>query len=306
MKKQLICSVLLFIATVAYAQEHWGEDTRDAAYEAPNSLLQKKWKSNDGTWSFSANGILKITDEISIEGVRVSYVVSAKYTRKKDKINVTYTGVKATPNQSDLAGVSARKRDPILKGVRRLNNEFTSMKNKTEHYIMLRLDDECLIITNYNPQTNFFNDLNWTVFYNELHWKKEEERAAQRAIIRARQDSIKMVGEKRRESEDRDKIFDACEQPPTFKDGDVRAWLAKNMQYPPEAAENGISGRVVIGYVVERDGSISNVQVLRGVDPSLDKEAVRLVKSMPKWNPGMTNGSPVRVKYNVPVQFKLQ
>ena len=103
-----------------------------------------------------------------------------------------------------------------------------------------------------------------------------------------------------------DKIFDVVEQAPTFKEGDVRAWLAKNMQYPPIAAENGMSGRVVVGFVVERDGSISHVQVLRGVDPSLDKEAVRVVKSMPKWNPGMQNGSPVRVKYNVPVQFKLQ
>ena len=103
-----------------------------------------------------------------------------------------------------------------------------------------------------------------------------------------------------------DKIFDVVEQAPTFKEGDVRAWLAKNLQYPPVAAENGISGRVVVGFGVERDGSISHVQVLRGVDPSLDKEAVRVVKAMPKWNPGMQNGSPVRVKYNVPVQFKLQ
>ena len=103
-----------------------------------------------------------------------------------------------------------------------------------------------------------------------------------------------------------DKIFDVVEQQPTFKEGDVRAWLARNMQYPPVAAENGSQGRVVVGFVVERDGSISHVQILRGVDPSLDKEAMRVVKSMPKWNPGMQNGSPVRVKYNVPVQFKLQ
>jgi protein TonB len=78
------------------------------------------------------------------------------------------------------------------------------------------------------------------------------------------------------------------------------------MQYPPVAAENGIEGTVVVGFVVERDGSISNVNVLRSPDPSLSKEAVRVVKSMPKWNPGMQNGSPVRVKYNVPVKFKLQ
>ena len=105
---------------------------------------------------------------------------------------------------------------------------------------------------------------------------------------------------------DENKIFDDVEQAPTFKEGDVQAWLAKNMKYPRIAAENGISGRVVVGFVVELDGSISQVQVLRGVDPSLDKEAVRLVKSMPKWNPGMQNGYPVRVKYKTPVQFKLQ
>lgn len=103
-----------------------------------------------------------------------------------------------------------------------------------------------------------------------------------------------------------DKIFDVVEQAPTFKEGDVRSWLANHMQYPPVAAENGIEGTVVVGFVVERDGSISNVNVLRSPDPSLSKEAVRVVKSMPKWNPGMQNGSPVRVKYNVPVKFKLQ
>ena len=103
-----------------------------------------------------------------------------------------------------------------------------------------------------------------------------------------------------------DKIFDVVEQAPTFKEGDVRSWLANHMQYPPVAAENGIEGTVVVGFVVERDGSISNVNVLRSPDPSLSKEAVRVVKSMPKWNPCMQNGSPVRVKYNVPVKFKLQ
>ena len=103
-----------------------------------------------------------------------------------------------------------------------------------------------------------------------------------------------------------DKIFDVVEVQPSFREGDVRAWLARNLQYPPVAAENGISGRVVVGFVVEKNGSISNVQVLRGVDPSLDREAVRVVKAMPKWNPGTQRGKPVRVKYNIPVTFKLQ
>ena len=78
------------------------------------------------------------------------------------------------------------------------------------------------------------------------------------------------------------------------------------MNYPIPAQENGISGRVVISFVVETDGSITQVQVAKPVDPLLDKEAARVVSSMPKWVPGQQNGQKVRVKYNVPVNFKLQ
>ena len=102
-----------------------------------------------------------------------------------------------------------------------------------------------------------------------------------------------------------DMIFDVVEQQPTFREGDVRTWIASRVQYPPVAAENNVQGRVVVGFIIERDGSVSHVQVLRGVDPSLDKEAVRVVKSMPKWNPGKQNGSTVRVKYSVPITFRL-
>ena len=72
------------------------------------------------------------------------------------------------------------------------------------------------------------------------------------------------------------------------------------------AQENGVQGRVIIAFVVERDGSITDVNVVRSVDPSLDKEAARVVRNMPKWIPGKQNGAPVRVKYNVPVTFRLQ
>jgi len=101
-------------------------------------------------------------------------------------------------------------------------------------------------------------------------------------------------------------IFDVVEQPPSFAHGNVMAWLSQNIHYPPVAEENNIQGRVVVSFVVEPDGSLSNVQVVKSVDPSLDKEAARVVKSMPKWNPGKQNGQVVRVKYNLPVTFKLQ
>jgi protein TonB len=104
------------------------------------------------------------------------------------------------------------------------------------------------------------------------------------------------------------KVFDVVEQMPQFKGGDaaLMEYLNKNIKYPVIAEENGIQGRVVTTFVVERDGSITDVKVIKSVDPSLDKEAVRVVKSMPKWNPGKQNGSAVRVKFTLPVTFRLQ
>ena len=88
--------------------------------------------------------------------------------------------------------------------------------------------------------------------------------------------------------------------------GALMQYLSSHIKYPVVAEENGIQGRVVCTFVVERDGSITDVKVVRGVDSSLDKEAVRVVKSMPRWIPGKQNGSAVRVKYTLPVTFKLQ
>ena len=105
-----------------------------------------------------------------------------------------------------------------------------------------------------------------------------------------------------------EKVFEVVEQMPTFPGGDkaLMDYLSNNIKYPAVAQENGVQGRVVISFVVEKDGSITDVKVARSVDPSLDKEATRVVKSMPRWIPGRQNGSPVRVKYNVPVAFRLQ
>lgn len=98
------------------------------------------------------------------------------------------------------------------------------------------------------------------------------------------------------------------EQMPAFPGGNaaLMQYLAKNVKYPMIAIETGVSGRVVISFVVERDGSISNVKVMKSVDASLDKEAMRVVSAMPKWIPGRQNGNTVRVKYQVPVSFRLQ
>ena len=105
-----------------------------------------------------------------------------------------------------------------------------------------------------------------------------------------------------------EKVFDVVEQMPSFPGGPsaLMEWLSNNVKYPVVAQENGVQGRVVVSFVVERDGSITDVKVVRGVDPSLDREASRVVRAMPRWIPGKQNGSAVRVKYNVPVAFILQ
>ncbi|NLC50201.1 MAG: energy transducer TonB [Bacteroidales bacterium] len=110
------------------------------------------------------------------------------------------------------------------------------------------------------------------------------------------------------EEEATDEIFVVVEKQPEFPGGTtaLMKFLGDNIKYPVIAQENGIQGRVITNFVVERDGSISDVQVVRGQDPSLDKEAVRVIKTMPRWTPGQQRGKPVRVRFTLPVVFRLQ
>lgn len=103
-------------------------------------------------------------------------------------------------------------------------------------------------------------------------------------------------------------IFEVVENMPEFQGGQaaLMQYLAKNIKYPTIAQENGTQGRVIVQFVVNRDGSIVDAKVVRSVDPYLDKEALRVINSMPKWKPGMQRGKPVRVKFTVPVMFRLQ
>lgn len=103
-------------------------------------------------------------------------------------------------------------------------------------------------------------------------------------------------------------VFFIVEQMPEFPGGDVelRKYLGSAVKYPAIAQENGIQGRVYVQFVVATDGSVTQVKVARGVDPNLDKEAIRVVKSMPKWTPGKQRGKAVKVSYTVPINFVLQ
>ena len=109
-------------------------------------------------------------------------------------------------------------------------------------------------------------------------------------------------------AESTEKMYVVVEQMPAFPGGDaaLMKYLSENIKYPKAAEKAGEQGRVVVNFIVEKDGAISNVNVVRSVTPTLDAEAVRVIKAMPKWVPGKQDGQFVRVKYNVPVSFRLQ
>mgnify|MGYP006282767405 CR=1 FL=1 len=111
------------------------------------------------------------------------------------------------------------------------------------------------------------------------------------------------------EEEEEQQVFVKVEDMPTFRGeglNSFRNWVQSHLEYPTIAAENGIEGTVYVRFVVDTDGSISNVTVLRGVDPSLDEEAVATIKDAPEWEPGKQRGKPVRVQFNIPIVFRLQ
>ena len=104
-----------------------------------------------------------------------------------------------------------------------------------------------------------------------------------------------------------EKVFDVVDEMPSFPGGQgaMMEFLSKNIKYPVVAEENGIQGRVLVKIVVKKDGTIDSPTVVKSVDPSLDKEAIRVVKTMPKWIPGKQKGEPVNVSFIVPLTFRI-
>ena len=110
------------------------------------------------------------------------------------------------------------------------------------------------------------------------------------------------------EEVEEEQIFQIVEEAASFPGGigECMKWLGKNIKYPTISQENGVQGRVIVQFVVNRDGTIVDAKVVRGVDPYLDKEALRVVNMMPKWTPGKQRGKAVRCQFTLPVQFRLQ
>ena len=122
-------------------------------------------------------------------------------------------------------------------------------------------------------------------------------------------DFTSMIGEDEEEIEE-EEVFFIVEDMPTFNGGDpateFRKYIAQNLRYPEIAAENGISGRVIVQFAVNRTGQVVDAVVVRSIDPALDKEAIRVVMSSPKWTPGKQRGKAVKVLFTFPINFVLQ
>lgn len=117
---------------------------------------------------------------------------------------------------------------------------------------------------------------------------------------------IKVSKEIEDENHSEEKIYDVVESMPSFPGGSgaMLAWISKNLCYPASAALENVQGRVIVSFVVERDGSLTDIHTVRSVDPALDREAEKVVSKMPRWTPGVQNGQRVRVRYNIPVTFR--
>lgn len=115
------------------------------------------------------------------------------------------------------------------------------------------------------------------------------------------------IVKKQQKSSGEDEIFTVVEDSPSFPGGrdSLLKYIKQNIQYPESALENEIEGTVYVTFVVEKDGSLSNEKVLRGINQVCDEEALRLVRDMPAWQPGLHRGEPMRVQYNMPVKFEL-
>ena len=121
--------------------------------------------------------------------------------------------------------------------------------------------------------------------------------------------SIDAFAQEEEEEEEEQQIFVVVEDMPQFKGGGINAfrkYVQQNIEYPTVAAENGIEGTVFVKFVVDTDGGISNVTIMRGVDPALNEEAQRVIRGAPEWEPGQQRGEPVRVQFTIPIVFKLQ
>lgn len=312
MKRKLFIFIALFVSAMANSQnianiiadeKYWDESTMDAAYIEPlSTLTSTKWhhKRQDMTLELKTNGTFVITLREKIEEVHFNVKMSGTWSRNKDtfKWTINHLANTITLDKDDMTKLSQRKQDQYKTVANAMKREMTKKARETKTQIILRLDKDYFILgnrTNMGIATTdvFFSD-------KKIQTDAEEAKAKEEAEEKARIEAE----ETKSEEVDDDRILDMPEESAMFP-GDVYAWLAKNIHYPPICAQQNIQGRVSVEFIINKDGSISDIKVRRSPDDHLSKEAERVVKAMPKWKPARENGKPVRMRYVLPVMFRL-
>lgn len=298
MKKSVLCLLALLISNSVSSQGNeweWNEHTKDVAYEAPNSKFAKKWYSrNKNSDGYYQTLIIRPNGTCTFEGTtnndETGFVIPIKLTfsatwKRIERLTflVTYANMKSTVDQSVLAKIPARRRDIFKKSFAQYEvSQKKKIVGRKEKHSILKVDDDHLIMLCGGRYYYYMSE--------RLYKRKLDENA---------------LAEKDKNNEE--EVYDSAGEMPKFPGGPsaMYEYLSKNIQYPETAKMKGIHGRVIVTIIIEKDGSVSNAKVAKSVEPSLDEEALRVVTAMPKWVPGKQNGVPVRVKYTVPVTFRL-
>ena len=323
MKKSVLCLLVLFISSSAMSQRsewYWDEHTKDVAYEAPNSKYAKKWYFWNGPEQtdynkycvMSPNGSFKTVSNDIDDETGVPYTTTSSGTWKRiEKLKITYhiTNVVYIADKVKMAKLPLRRRDDLQK---RLTQGASIFKRTYPQGIKWTVDiymvDDDYLMTKPIGSSAFDNLVSERyITRKDIERKKAKEEKTRADEARKAEETRKVKEETENVRKAEHYVYDVVEEMPQFPAGPsvLFEYLSKNIQYPEVAKKNSIQGRVLVSFIVEKDGSISNAKVEKSVEPSLDEEALRVVTLMPKWVSGKQNGEPVRVKYKVPVTFSL-
>jgi TonB family protein len=178
-------------------------------------------------------------------------------------------------------------------------NEYVCGYYEVPHYMQTGFETGAKNLQGQNPK-EYNNRVESIMNRITTYWQKIDSLKNSQTRMVYSQDSLEYTKD--------DKVYDVVEQMPSFPSGmaGLMAYLQENIKFPSVAEENNIQGIVVCSFIVLKDGTIANVRVVKSIDPTLDEEALRVIKAMPKWNPGKQNGVPVNVKYTFPIAFRLQ
>ena len=293
--------ISIFISMIVFAVQaqklsgkwyFWSIDDKGSALQCLDFLSNNHYTLS--TYTFGDNNLMKVEAELSISGTyersgKALTMVADKNT-VKIKTNITYLGelkknYDTNPQvRNKLKEFSAKSKKELETGLKRRLIVLASIGT----YIQIAKENE-------NELHLILSDGKRECYIRKKETKEEYVLRQQKAQ------------EKENAAINEDMIYRDVEEMPSFPEGQggVFGYISKNIRYPVVAEENGIQGRVLVSFIIEKDGSLTDFVIEKSVDPSLDKEAIRLVRSMPKWNPGKKDGQSVNVKYTLPITFRL-